>query len=268
VLVETVRPLVEELTGSGLAGKWFFIRYADAEPHLRLRFHGEPGRLAAELLPRLEVVLAPLLDDGRVWRMQLDTYAREVERYGGDEGMLLAERLFCLDSECALSILEGVPGDEGLAWRWKLALCGIDLLLDALALDPEARLAWARRRRVAFARELRAGSHLNRQLGEKYRKERQGLAELLSLLRGNGGLEYPALRALRQRTDGLADVAGQLRMLEHAGRLAVAIPELADSYAHMHVNRMLRSAHRFQELAIHDLLERIYLAQIARGGDG
>jgi thiopeptide-type bacteriocin biosynthesis protein len=266
VLTETVRPLVEEVTHLGLAGGWFFIRYADPDPHLRLRFHGDAGRLAAELLPRLEAAVAPLLEDGRVWRMQLDTYVREVERYGGDDGILLAERLFCVDSECALSILESVPGDEGLDWRWKLALWGVDLLLDALGLDLAEKRTWARGRRAAFAREFRADSRLNRQLGEKFRSERQGLADLRDRLHNEGGLEYPALRALRRRTEGLAGIAGELRALERAGRLGAALPELAASYAHMHVNRMLRSAHRFQELAIYDLLDRLYLAQSARGG--
>jgi thiopeptide-type bacteriocin biosynthesis protein len=268
VLTETVRPVVEEVARAGLAAGWFFIRYADPDPHLRLRFHGDPRRLAAELLPMLEAAVAPLVEDGRVWRVQLDTYLREVERYGGDAGILLAERLFHLDSECALSVLESVPGDEGLDWRWKLALCGVDLLLDALGLDLAERRDWARGRRSAFAREFRADGRLNRQLGEKYRSERQGLAELRDLAYSEGGLEYPAVRALRRRTEGLAEIAGELRALEQTGRLGTTVPDLAASYAHMHVNRMLRSAHRFQELAVYDLLDRLYLAQSARGGGG
>jgi hypothetical protein len=34
----------------------------------------------------------------------------------------------------------------------------------------------------------------------------------------------------------------------------------------MHVNRLLRSAHRFQELAIYELLDRTYRSQLARVG--
>ena len=268
VLTETVGPLVDEVARAGLADGWFFLRYADPDPHLRLRFHGEPRRLAAEVLPRLEAAVAPLLEDGRLWRLQLDTYVREVERYGGDAGMLLAERLFRLDSECVLAVLESVPGDAGLAWRWKLALCGVDLLLDALGLDLEQKREWARGQRAAFAREFRADGRLNRQLAERYRNERAGLAELRRLLAGEAGPAYPALRALRQRSEGLAEVAGDLRALAKAGRLEATLPELAASYAHLHVNRMLRSAQRFQEFAIYDLLERLYLAQLARGGAG
>jgi hypothetical protein len=34
----------------------------------------------------------------------------------------------------------------------------------------------------------------------------------------------------------------------------------------MHVNRLLRSAHRIQELAIYELLDRMYRSQLARVG--
>jgi thiopeptide-type bacteriocin biosynthesis protein len=198
--------------------------------------------------------------------MQLDTYVREVERYGGDDGILLAERLFCVDSEAAVSILESVPGDDGLRWRWKLALCGVDLLLTTLGLTADQKHRWAREHRDGFAREFRADSHLRRQFGEIYRRERQSLEELLSLASDAAEPRYPALQALRRRTEGLVELAAELRMLERAGRLRKSIPELAASYAHMHINRMLRPTHRFQELVLYDLLDRIYLSRLARAG--
>jgi hypothetical protein len=117
LLVDVVRPVVDAALQRGAADSWFFIRYADsssATPHVRLRLHGDPNRLAAEVLPSLASALAPLVDDGRVARWQLDTYVREVERYGGNRGILLAERLFGVDSECVLDILEQTPGDA--AW--------------------------------------------------------------------------------------------------------------------------------------------------------
>src|SRR5262249_22589613 len=81
VLSEVVRPVVGAALQSGAADGWFFLRYGDPDWHLRLRFHGAPERLHAEVLPALQAAVAPLLDDGRLWRAQLDTYEREVERY-------------------------------------------------------------------------------------------------------------------------------------------------------------------------------------------
>jgi len=62
----------------------------------------------------------------------------------------------------------------------------------------------------------------------------------------------------------LAPAAQELRALADAARLSVDISELAMSLAHMHVNRMLRSAQRAQELVLYELLGRAYSSQAAR----
>ena len=73
-----------------------------------------------------------------------------------------------------------------------------------------------------------------------------------------------SLRALHQRSAALAPVAQELRAAADAGRLSADLPELAMSLAHMHVNRMLRSAQRAQELVLYELLGRAYSSQAAR----
>ncbi len=117
VLREVVRPLTEAPQRSGAVDRWFFIRYGDPDWHLRLRFHGDPKRPRLEVLHALEAAVVPLLADGRLWRVQLDTYEREVERYGGGEGVRLAERLFHADSEAVLTAMDDLTGDAGAEAR-------------------------------------------------------------------------------------------------------------------------------------------------------
>ena len=78
---------------------------------------------------------------GEIWNVQLDTYVRELERYGGATGMPLCERIFQADSEAVLSIVEALSGDAGADARWRLALAGIDRLHDDIGFDLPARLA-------------------------------------------------------------------------------------------------------------------------------
>ncbi|HEY1294653.1 MAG TPA: lantibiotic dehydratase [Chloroflexota bacterium] len=268
ILVEQIRPLVDEVTASGAADAWFFIRYTDPDHHLRLRFHGDPARLSAEVLPAMSARLEPLLADGRIARWQLDTYVREVERYGGSAGILLAERLFAADSEAVLSILPSTAGDAGLVWRWKLGACGVDLLLDALGFDLRARCEWIRSRRDAFGAEFGVDHRVRQQLGDKYRAERQSLAELLELAHSSSAVEYPPLQALQHRSEALVGIRGEIDASARAGELSVSIADLAASYAHMHLNRLLRSAQRAQEMVVYDLLDRIYRSQLAQRGAG
>src|SRR6185503_11525053 len=76
LLVELIRPVVDAALAAGAADGWFFIRYADPEPHLRLRVHAAAGRTASELLPLLAASAASFVEDGQLARWQLDTYVR------------------------------------------------------------------------------------------------------------------------------------------------------------------------------------------------
>jgi thiopeptide-type bacteriocin biosynthesis protein len=264
ILNHLVAPLVRSSLASGAVDGWFFIRYADPDWHLRLRLHGEPGLLHAEVLPRLQAAAAPLLEAGQLWRLQLDTYEREVERYGGDRGIELAEHVFAADSEAVLTIVGGLSGDAGLDLRWRLAMCGIDLLFEDLGLALEEKRSVSRRARDGFGREFGIDGHFRGQASRRYRAERAGLEALLDPGHDPPPLLAAGLDALRRRSLQLVPVAAELRQLELAGRLSATMSAIAMSYAHMHANRLLRSAARAQELVLYEFLDRAYGSRAGR----
>jgi thiopeptide-type bacteriocin biosynthesis protein len=268
VLRDEVRDITEEVLASGAADQWFFIRFGDPDWHLRLRFHGSPERLHCEILPALQANFNPLLNDGRLWRVQFDTYEREVERYGGAEGVVLAENLFYFDSEAALEIIEMLePGDEGADERWRLTLCGIDRLFTDFGFDLESRLLVLKQAREAFGKEFRVDKSLMGQLSGKYRKERKSLEDLFNPAHDEESSLSPGLAVFRRRSDRLAPVVVELKSCEQSGQLRVPVIELMSSYVHMHANRLLRSAQRQQELVLYDLLARFYESQAARASE-
>jgi thiopeptide-type bacteriocin biosynthesis protein len=260
VLTETIAPIVADQPA------WFFIRYGDPHWHVRFRVRGEPAQLHAELMPRLAAACQAMLGDGRMWKLQLDTYEREVERYGGPVGIELAERLFCADSACVVDILGMLDGDAGNDARWRLALRGIDQLLDDLGFDLATRLAIMRRVRDGFAREHRVETSVGfqRGLGDKYRKERTPLATLLDRAADADSDLAPGLERIAARSAANAPILAELRAAEQRGQLTAPLLELVPSYIHMHVNRLIRSAQRAHELVLYDLLVRLYESQAAR----
>jgi thiopeptide-type bacteriocin biosynthesis protein len=264
LLRDVVQPVIETALSNGAVDRWFFIRYGDPDWHLRVRFHGQPARLHGEVLPALQAAAAPLLDDGRLWRLQLDTYEREVERYGGALGVELAERLFHADSEAVLALAARLPEDARGDLRWRLAVLGMDRLLSDLLFDSETRHEIIRRARDSFAAEFRADAGLQHQLGTKFRPERTGLEALLESTPGGDDRLAPGTEVLRIRSERLVPIFDELRSCARAGRLTVSMPELAVSYLHMHANRLLRSAHRAQELVLYDFLARLYESRVAR----
>lgn len=266
ILTEAIAPLVtgERAEHGNLA--WFFIRYGDPHWHIRFRVHGEPAWLYGELMPKLAEHTRAMLDDGRLWKLQLDTYQREVERYGGATGVVLAERLFSADSACVVDLLGMLAGDAGIDARWRLALRGIDQLLDDLGFDLAGRLAIMRSARDGFAREHRvdAAVGFQRGLGDKYRKERAALEILLDRARDAASDLAPGLERLAARSAANAPIIAELRAAEQRGALTMSLAELAPSYIHMHVNRLIRSAARAHELVLYDLLTRLYESKLAR----
>jgi thiopeptide-type bacteriocin biosynthesis protein len=264
VLVEVVGPVVEAALGTGAADRWFFVRYGDPDWHLRLRFHGRPARLQGEVLPALQAAAGPLLADGRLWRVQLDTYEREVERYGGAEGIALAEQLFQADSEAVLALAGWFTGDARGDVRWRLALVGMHRLLDDLGFDLDTRRALLRKTRETSAAASRADAGFHHQLGARFRPERRSLEALLHRTDDADARLVGALQVLGRRSEELAPVVAELKHCARAGRLSVPLAELAPSYLHMHANRLLRSAHRAQERVLHDFLCRLYESQAAQ----
>jgi thiopeptide-type bacteriocin biosynthesis protein len=270
VLRGVVAPVVAEAVHGGACDGWFFIRYRDPDPHVRLRLHGHPDRVAGELLPLLHRASRPFADAGVIWRVQVDTYAREVDRYGGPAGILLAERLFQADSEAALALLLTSDGEDGaasLADRWRLALAGVDRLFADLDLDLPARQALARMWRDQLAAEFRGtGANARRLAGKLMRTERAGLEALLDGVPGSPVLAT-GLTVLDRRSDATRDALSELRALDASESLSQPLGFIALSVNHMSVIRLLRGAPRLQELVIYDLLDRLYHAQLSRKGN-
>ncbi|MFF8918922.1 lantibiotic dehydratase [Streptomyces sp. NPDC015032] len=86
--------------------RWFFIRYADPDPHVRIRFHGDPEKIYQNVLPILFRHAQTMKSAGLLRDMQLGSYEPEVSRYGGLEAIVPAEQLFCIDSQSALAQLQ------------------------------------------------------------------------------------------------------------------------------------------------------------------
>jgi len=260
VLLRDLAPTIERALADNLASHWFFIRYGDPDNHLRLRFAGDPSVLAGCLLPRLHATLADATARGLTWRIVVDTYEREVERYGGRHGIELAEQIFAADSDAVLAILSACEGDAGAEAMWRLAVRGCDQLMDDLGLTLEDKLVTMTRARDAFGAEHGIDTAFQKRLGDKFRKHGKELASLLAAPADADHPFAPALGAFAARSLRVRPLATELR----ARHLDQPIEALAHSYLHMHVNRMIRSSQRAHELVLYDLLRRHYDGQVAR----
>jgi thiopeptide-type bacteriocin biosynthesis protein len=102
------------------------------------------------------------------------------------------------------------------------------------------------------------------QLDQRFRQEWRSLMPLLDPAGDEESELAPALAVLRRRSERNAPIVEELRELERAGRLTSTLADMASSYVHMHVNRIIRSAQRAHELVLYDFLYLLYESKAAR----
>jgi thiopeptide-type bacteriocin biosynthesis protein len=264
VLTDLIQPTVARARRAKTLSGWFFVRDADPHWHVGLALRGDAKRLAS-LLPRLNDAAAPFLADGRLWRITLDTYEREVERYGGESGVELAESLFEADSDAALAILARLESASNADERWRLSLRGCHELLVDFGFELAARTDVIQRARATLGAALGVDTALERQLGVRFREQRASLAALLVAEAESEHPLSPGLVVLKERSPRVRAIVDELRARERAQSLTIPLGELVPGLLRMHCNRLLRSELRAQELVIYEFLQRLYVSEAARG---
>lgn len=82
---------------------WFFVRYTDPAPHLRVRILKNEN---SSLLTHLEKISKFWMEMGLIKNIVMTSYEREIERYGGKELIEIAEKIFCRDSLTVVHLLQ------------------------------------------------------------------------------------------------------------------------------------------------------------------
>jgi thiopeptide-type bacteriocin biosynthesis protein len=247
LLTGPVAELCQQTLATGAADDWFFIRYADPDPHIRLRFHGQPQRLTGELVPYVCKWANSILSDGLGARLSFDTYDREIERFGGTAGTAAAEAIFGADSRAVIEMLRLLRVGLLDMDMTSLAVLSIDDLLAGLG-SSEASLVWYRDKVTS-----------RKAAGEEYRRRKTNLRRLLGdpeHLRSHRGGDALA-RVLAARRDDLATISSKLDALAAAKELFQPKSALVRTCVHLHCNRLLSAnANQLTEDQILDLLGR------------
>ena len=106
--------------------KWFFIRYDEGGPHIRLRLKPDSPLDNNHFLNKIMALLKPYFDQGTVSDISLRAYVRELERYG-PELIDDIESHFANDSKIVLGILEN---DFSIQHRYTWSVLLFEKILD------------------------------------------------------------------------------------------------------------------------------------------
>lgn len=263
LLSDVIRPLTEELVEKKYIDKFFFIRFADPENHIRLRFHFNDVSRIGQVVSLVYKAIQPYLEQGIISKVQTDTYNRELERYGHNS-IELAESFFHIDSVVTLNLLDLIEGDEGEIIRWQFAIRSIDDLLTNLQFSAAEKLQLLDNMKTSFFREHGESKELKLQLDAKFRTERKQVEDILDREQDSNRDIQPIIELLEWKKEQVQPLAEQLIQLKNDKQLQVDLEELISSYIHMLLNRLFMARQRTYELVVYDLLYRYYKSMVGR----
>ena len=115
--------------------KWFFIRYSDPQPHLRLRIQLKEDNKIDEIIQKINQIVNRLKEI--IWKTQIETYNRETNRYGQNT-IVLSETVFCLDSILYSELIVKSIIDENN--KWMFGMKSLNSYLDTFQLNIKQKL--------------------------------------------------------------------------------------------------------------------------------
>jgi lantibiotic biosynthesis protein len=261
VLNEAINPIVAELQSKNLIAKWFFIRYNDAlGSHIRFRILLKNTNFFTDCIQIVNSHTKPLQDAQIIWKIQTDTYLRELQRYGY-EAIADAETLFCNDSECTLQFLDLIEDDSGEKVRWLFSLLSIDHLLNDFGFSLEEKAEIMKVAKTSFGKEFNRNGILNKQINTLFTENESEIARFLHQEQTDE-MYVPLWNIVRERSQNNTKAMENMKSLATQNKLPTALNDIAISYIHMVCNRLFLSKHRMHEMVVYDFLFKYYSKQV------
>ncbi|MBY0501373.1 MAG: lantibiotic dehydratase [Alphaproteobacteria bacterium] len=109
-LLNRLSPFMEHIGQDLNEYQWFFVRYGDPEPHLRLRIKLDTQTAFSGVISIFEPMYSQWMKEGLIKNVVIASYEREVERYGGVNLIDAVEEFFCADTIATISWLKSIKG--------------------------------------------------------------------------------------------------------------------------------------------------------------
>jgi thiopeptide-type bacteriocin biosynthesis protein len=263
ILTDVIKPLTEQLIKEGLIDSWFFIRYADPEIHIRVRFHFTDTQQIGSVIGLFQNAIKKYEENGLIWKTQTDTYQREIERYG-ESAMLLGEQIFYYDSKCIVDMLDLIDGDDGEEIRWLFAIRAVNELLSNFNYSFEEKRELLEDLKTGFALEFNMNKALKMQVDKKFRTHRKSIVDILDTKNDEGSELEELFEILNERSSKIKPIVNQILNLHKNNELPLSLNDLLASYIHMLLNRLFKNKQRLHEMVVYDLMWRTYRSEIAK----
>jgi lantibiotic biosynthesis protein len=226
-----LREVIRKIAQRELIDQWFYMRYCDSSPHLRIRFHTHPSHTSLEVLAETLAWSRQLVEQKQISRFCVDTYEREVERYGGPGAIEIMEHIFTADSVATSELVAALYHKDITLDPLAIAVFSLDTFFASWGLNFNERLQWRQRNSQKY------------EAGKEFHKKRQLFCDLLAPWKYTNDQSLLRQRALLcqlilSRQSPLKTASTHIHEIEKAGELWMPVENILGSLAHMHINRL------------------------------
>lgn len=263
VLLTELYDSILNLLSEKIIDRFYFVRYVDNDGyHLRLRFHlcecYENNLL--KVINLLLGQLNPYVENRLLWKIVVDTYNREVERYGS-ETIEQIETIFSVNSFEILSMLRNIEQGENDE-RWLYGAKIFDNILDKFNFSIQEKHAIYESHYLAYENEFFVDKNIRSQMKDKFRNNFNLLHNIMT--RDDIRMNFTCPAHYLEYEKAIQKII----LLNRNNSLSVPLNQLILSIMHMHYNRLFITNPRFNELVMYYTLTNYYRSLIGRIKNG
>jgi thiopeptide-type bacteriocin biosynthesis protein len=258
VLFEVIYRIADDAFRNKMIGNFHFVRYYDDDHHLRIRFLVNKIDHILTIINLINEGIGPYVSTNLVWKVNIDTYEREMERYGGERCIESVENIFTLSSMSLLSAWRTEANILSDQDKWLVGIRTMDLILNRFGFDDKRKLAIYNSYFEAYSQEFSLTKPTKETLQAKFRTNRSVIEKVMSEesvslftfdLEGERKIDFSISTILDAFFSNLDDA----RLIS-----------LIQAVIHMHFNRVFRTKPRESEFVIYYMMTKIYTSRIAR----
>lgn len=257
LLATCIKPFLEENIQQYSISKWFFIRYEEDSFHLRLRFHFNDLAKMGSFIKEFNYRVHPLIKEGSISNIMIDTYQRELERYGQDK-IEWTEKIFFYDSSSFLEFIN-LNAKES---TWKYGILSIDQYLNDCGFHLKEKREFAK---VVLDMMIKEPSFDHKPFRNFLKVKTRALGNELKKVLLDDESPNKLKMVLLNRSTKMKPILNSLKK-EFYQRDKIDLKNpfcfLLSSYIHMSLNRIFKDKQRYNEIISYNLLKNFYDNQL------
>ena len=250
ILLKKLQPIISNLQNKKIIQKWFFIRYKDTEEHIRIRFLVKDTKHLAAVIQAFYPLFEELLEQNLVWKIQTDTYKRELERYG-EKTITESEFIFWKDSKMILQYLELKSSFLLQELPLLFSFYAIDTFLDLFQLSNNDKLLLLNELQISFNTEFETDREQRKVIDKNYRLLEPQIQSILNGAHNNDLNEI--FKIVDYKSSEIQETILTIR-----NKIEISMQSFLSSHIHMMINRQYTSKQRMYELIIYSHLYKYY----------